>query len=75
MWIDYEKQWREKRESLEAEARKMKMKALKAEIEELQHENQWSGLYGKEMTRYSVLKKEYHRRTGKHFSVPRRVYA
>lgn len=74
MWIDYEKQYREEREAIEAKVEKMRMKAIREQAEELQHKNQWSGLRGQEMTRFDVLKKEFQKRTGKCFFVPRKVY-
>lgn len=74
MWIDYEKQWREEHESIEAEVKKLKFKKLVAEATELQHKNDWSGLRGEPMTRLSVMKQEYKKRTGKTLFVERRVY-
>lgn len=71
---EFEKQWREEREGLEAEAKKMTMAQLRKDAEDLQHSNDWSGLRGREMTKLNVLKAEFKRRTKMTFYVERQVY-
>jgi hypothetical protein len=71
--IDYDKQYREQREAIEAEVKKLKLKEIVAQAAELQRQNDWSGLMGNPMTRLNVLKAAYQKRTGKTFFVPRVV--
>lgn len=70
----YEKKWREEREEIEAQVKKMSLKAIRKEATSLTHENNWSGLRGREMTRLRVLEAEILKRTKKKFFVERIVY-
>ena len=74
MWIDYDKQYLEDKAQIEREIQTMKLKDIREQAEKLQHENDWLGLQGKEMTRFSILKDEFFKRTKTHFRVSRIVY-
>lgn len=76
MWeSEMERKWRIEREEIAAEIKKMSLKAIRAEAEDLTHQNDWSGLTGRPITKLRMLEAEFKKRTGKAFFVERRVYA